>query len=254
MNGIWIGFDPREAVAFEIARSSLQRWCRVPCPQVRGLFLSHLRMQGLYRREIEWRRGPLGDIMFDVISEASMSTEFAISRFLVPHLADYRGWHLFVDCDVLFRCNVSELFRLAQAHPEYAVMCVKHQHAPPPGLKMDGQKQTQYARKNWSSVMMFYAGHDSNRRLTVEAVNSMPGRDLHRFCWLEDHEIGELGPEWNWLVGHSDPAVEPKIVHFTDGIPTMRGYESVAYADEWYEEAFRIVNVPWHRQRLRDAT
>jgi hypothetical protein len=174
---------------------------------------------------------------FAVISEAPMSTEFAISRFLVPHLAE-DGWALFVDCDVLARVNVEELFDLA-AESGKAVMCVKHKHRPPPGVKMDGQAQTVYARKNWSSVMLFHVKHPANRSLTVDAINTLPGRDLHRFCWLDDSEIGELGPEWNWLVGHSSPDIDPKIVHFTDGIPSFRGYESQPYADHWREELIR---------------
>src|SRR5690606_8943360 len=151
-----------------------------------------------------------------------MATEFAISRFLVPHLAKKvhgvrGGWAMFQDCDMLNRGNVVEAFN--QLDPSKAVMCVKHNHNPPEGTKMDGQEQLRYARKNWSSVMFFNLDHPSNSKLTVELVNTVPGRDLHRFCWLQDDEIGELGPEWNFLVGHSDPSIDPKIVHHTEGSP-----------------------------------
>jgi len=106
-------------------------------------------------------------------------------------------------------------------------------------VKMDNQIQTRYARKNWSSVMMFNLDHPGNRRLNPHLVNSLPGRDLHRMCWLDDDEIGALGPEWNFLVGHTDPSVDPKIVHFTDGTPCMPGYENVPFADEWRGERNR---------------
>jgi lipopolysaccharide biosynthesis glycosyltransferase len=162
-----------------------------------------------------------------------MATEFAVSRFLVPHLAR-GGLALFMDCDMLIRCDISELFDLVDKSK--AVTVVKHKFDPPEGVKMDGQLQLRYARKNWSSVMVFNCDHEANKELTVDLVNKLPGRDLHRFCWLDDDEIGEVGPEWNWLAGHSDPAIDPKIVHFTDGIPTMPGYEDCAYADEWREE------------------
>jgi lipopolysaccharide biosynthesis glycosyltransferase len=164
-----------------------------------------------------------------------MATEFAISRFLVPHLAK-SGWALFMDCDMLVRADLMELFALAD--PSKAVMCVKHRHVPPPGLKMDGQEQTRYARKNWSSVMLLNRDHPANKRLTVEMINSVPGRDLHRFCWLEDDKIGELPPEWNFLVGHTKlpRGKSPKIVHFTEGTPAMAGYENVEFADEFWAQ------------------
>ncbi len=165
-----------------------------------------------------------------------MSTEFAISRFLTPHLAR-DGWALFVDCDVMAMTNIEGLFSLAD--PSKAVMCVKHHFAPPAGVKMDGQEQTRYARKNWSSVMLFNVGHPANKALTVELINTVPGRDLHRFCWLDDSDIGDLGPEWNWLVGHSSPNIDPKLIHFTDGIPSMRGYEKQVFADQWRSELSR---------------
>jgi hypothetical protein len=113
-------------------------------------------------------------------------------------------------------------------------MVVKHNYAPSNVVKMDGQMQQLYARKNWSSVMLFNVDHPANQRLTVEMVNTLPGRDLHRFCWLEDHEIGELTPDWNWLVGHSDPTIAPAIVHYTEGLPSMAGYESCQFAEEWF--------------------
>jgi lipopolysaccharide biosynthesis glycosyltransferase len=169
--------------------------------------------------------------LWDNISEAPCSTEFAISRFLTPILAR-EGWALFMDSDILAKADVSELFELAD--PRYAVMCVQHQHAPSAELlKMDGQAQTLYKRKNWSSVMLFNCGHPSNVNLTVNLVNSVPGRDLHRLCWLKDEEIGDLPMSWNWLVGASDPEIAPDFVHFTSGGPWFEGYEHVPYADEW---------------------
>ncbi len=228
---IWIGFDPREADAFAVARESIKRRLNSPLP-VYGIVLDDMKKAGLYWRPTQRPNGKL----WDEISEAPMATEFAIARFLTPHLAK-DGWALFVDCDVLARVNIEELFALAD--PAKAVMCVKHQHKPLAGVKMDGQEQTRYARKNWSSVMLFNVGHPANKALTVELINVVPGRDLHRFCWLDDKDIGELGPEWNWLVGHSSPNVEPKIVHFTDGTPSMRGYEHQPFAEQWRNELSR---------------
>jgi hypothetical protein len=98
---------------------------------------------------------------------------------------------------------------------------------------MDGQLQTRYARKNWSSFIIFNCEHEANKVLTPEMVNVLPGRDLHRLCWLEDELIGALDPAWNYLVGHSDPAIVPKCIHWTSGVPDMIGHENTEYADDW---------------------
>jgi len=228
---IFIGWDPREAAAFAVARSTLRHHLNLPIP-IYGLVLADLIKRGLYTRPVEYRASAADrPVMWDVISDAPQSTEHANSRFLVPHLAG-SGWALFMDGDMMVRGNLTPLFtRLLD--PAKAVYCVKHRHEPPPGVKMDGQTQTRYARKNWSSFVVFNCDHASNKPLTPDVVNTLPGRDLHRFAWLRDHEIGELGPEYNFLVGHTDPAIDPLVVHHTEGTPDMPGYENVAYADEW---------------------
>ena len=235
---IYIGSDPREASAFAVARESLKRRLTVPFP-VSGLVLDVLKAQGIYWRPTEKRLGKL----WDVISQAPMSTEFAISRFLVPHLNGGRGgYELFMDCDMLVKGNVCRLFdEIRQKGERKAVWCVKHEHIPTSTTKMDGQEQTFYTRKNWSSFMVFNCDHPANKRLTLELVNSARGRDLHNFCWLQDDEIGELDPKWNYLVGHTElPAnVEPKVIHYTDGGPWFHGFENVEYANDWRSELNR---------------
>jgi hypothetical protein len=229
-HSIWIGWDPREADAYAVARTSTRRHMSLPL-QTSGVVLSELQRKGLYTRPMEMRPSAADrSIMWDVISDAPMSTQHACARFLVPHLAE-TGWALFMDGDVLVRSNVCRLFdKLDRSN---AVYCVKHKFDPPPGVKMDGRQQTRYARKNWSSVIAFNCDHEANKLLTLDLVNGVPGRDLHGFCWLQDNLIGELSPEWNFLVGHSEPSIDPKIVHFTDGTPSMLGYENVPFADEW---------------------
>ncbi len=234
----FLGFEPREADAYAVARQTI-KYHNKHMP-VQGLVLSDLKERGLYYRETERRLG----LLWDKISDAPMSTEFAISRFLVPAIVkqqfkyyQFKGWALFADCDVLVRANLTDLKALLDNTK--AVFCVKHNHTPTYSEKMDGQIQTSYARKNWSSVMVFNVDHPSNDALTVEMVNTLPGRDLHRFCWLEDDEIGELPPEWNFLVGHTDTNIDPKIVHFTDGTPGMHGFRNVQFADEWRRELDR---------------
>lgn len=253
----WIGYDPREHAAFAVAARSLSE--QFGARGINGLSLAPLKRKGMYTRPTRFdEKGRL----FDEISEHPMSTEFAISRFFVPILArnpnlqgtslplgdspkDALNLALFMDCDMLVRDRVYPLFEQAVADPSKAVWVVKHNYRPPEGLKMDGQKQTQYNRKNWSSMMVWNCSHPSNLKLTQQLINSVPGRDLHAFCWLEDDEIGELDPRYNWLVGHSDDSIDPAIVHFTEGIPTMPGYENSKFADEWFDVLDRTVLSPY---------
>jgi hypothetical protein len=223
---IFLGWDPSQMRAWNVAAASLRRHA------LSGAEPERLSMMGLpgYTRPTELR--PHG--YWDVISQAPMSTAHAIARFFVPAICQYRGWALFTDGDVLFRRNVADLFALADSSK--AIQVVQHSHAPIETVKMEGQTQTAYVRKNWSSVMLINCGHPAHRALTAELVNTAPGRDLHRFCWLQDELIGALPPEWNVLIGeeiHPDPA----LVHFTLGLPDMAGYEHQPFADEWYAVA-----------------
>lgn len=234
-HSIWIGYDGRESEAFAVCRQSLRR--NAPSVPIHAVVLDELRDVGLYTRPTSRRDGR----MWDDISGAPCSTEFAISRFLVPMLSKTK-WALFLDCDIMARTELSDLF--AQADPAKAVMCVKHRHEPPEGAKMDGQLQTLYARKNWSSVMMFNVEHPANRGLTLDLINGVPGRELHRFCWLDDDYVGELHPKWNYLVGHTRMpwGVEPALVHWTAGGPWLPEYKDAPFADEYFAERYCWLN------------
>lgn len=240
MNSIWIGFDPRESAAFDVAKYSIRRRLTQPIP-IRGVVLSHLQAAGLYRRPTTRRVNSEG--RFDVIDELSIrydydgriSTEHANARFLVPHLAK-EGWALFTDGDVLARegANVARLFE--KLDTRFACYCVKHQHQPKATVKMDGQVQTVYPRKNWTSFMAWNCGHKAVRELTLNMVNNLPGRDLHALGWIDDEDIGSLDPAWNHLVGEVPHDPDAKIAHFTCGTPDMPGYETQPFADEWLAE------------------
>lgn len=230
---VFIGWDAAQMRASAVAEASAQgkasRWL-----DVRRVALPELVAAGLYARPTRYPE-PGRPSYHDEISEAPMSTGHAIARFLVPTLCGHEGWALFTDGDVLFRHDVLELFALADER--LAVMVVKHEPIAGGGIKMTGAEQTRYARKNWSSVMLFNCGHRANRALDVGLVNRAPGRDLHRFCWLDDGLIGSLPAGWNHLVGTSAPDPDPALVHFTEGIPDMPGYEHCPWSDEWYARA-----------------
>lgn len=230
---LFVGFDYREAANYAVCCSSAREQASSDV-FIHGLVLDELKAAGLYTRAVEVI--PETGQLWDPISDAAMSTQFAISRFLTPLLAQQGvDWALFCDCDVLFRADPFSI--LDYADPSKAVMCVKHDHVPDSTVKKLGAVQASYSRKNWSSVMLFNCSHPSNRKLTPELVNTVPGRDLHRFCWLEDDEIGALPVEWNFLVNVTQPLIEsePKLVHWTLGGPALPGYQNVPYADEYFE-------------------
>jgi len=233
---VYLGFDRREAVAFRVARTSLFRHM-APCLPVQWLSLEEMQQRGLYRRPFEWRQlSPDWAVMWDTISDAPQSTEHANSRWLVKELAG-TGWVLFTDCDVLFRSNVNDLFD--ELDPSKALYCVQHDYQPTETVKMDGQVQTKYHRKNWSSVFALNCDHPANAALTVDLINTLPGRELHRFSWLDDGDIGALDAGWNYLVGVSPPCDRVHIAHFTLGTPDMPGFYYSEFADEWRNELER---------------
>lgn len=230
---VYIGYDSREQAAWDVAAKTARSY---GC-EVYPVYEDRLRQAGLMTRPLD-RRGQ----MWDLNSNAPQSTEFAISRFWVIVLA-HSGWCLGVDCDVVFMEDPHELERYYD--PSKAVMVVKHPEFTPKEsvpfvhTKMDGQLQTFYRRKNWSSVIAWNADHPANKRLNTTSLNQWPGRDLHGFCWLADEEIGELPPEANWLVGVQPKPKRPIIAHFTLGVPAMVGHENDQHSEIWTEASQR---------------
>ena len=223
---IFIGYDSREHAAYEVAQYSIKRRASVPV-LITPMILSHLGQ--VMQRPIERRDGKL----WCPISQAPMTTEFAISRFCVPFIQT-DGWALFVDCDALCLADISELFALADAR--FAVQVVKHAQQGGASVKKDGQAQTFYARKNWSSVVLWNCAHPAHHRLTHARLNQWPGRDLHAFKWLEDGEIGELPSQWNHLVDVSAPDPSAKLLHYTLGGPWFERWNGGARDADWLEE------------------
>jgi hypothetical protein len=215
---IFIGYDTREADAFRTLEHSIRRRASVPV-SVAPVKLRDVQERGLYTRQ----RGP------------TESTEFSLTRFLVPALSGYKGWSVFMDCDMLCRTDVAGLAAEIAKQPDKALLVCKHDYTPSPERKFLNQVQTAYPRKNWSSVMAM--NNERCRALTAQYVNTASGLDLHRFNWLKgDDEIGELALAWNWLVGEYTYNAGAKIAHFTRGGPWFPEYRNSDYAGEWFEE------------------
>jgi hypothetical protein len=210
---IFIGFDRREECAFHVLGNSILRRASMP------VSITPIRLPDL-ANVLTRPRNPL------------QSTDFSFSRFLVPYLSGFKGWSLYLDCDMLFQADVAELWQLRG--DDYAVQVVKHEHIPSETHKFLGARQTAYARKNWSSLMLF--NNERCRALSPDYVNTASGLELHQFKWLADDLIGDLPQCWNHLVDVSTSQVPPKNVHFTLGGPYFADYASTSFAKEWFEE------------------
>lgn len=221
---VYVGWDSREDIAYQVCKFSIE--ARSHNVEVLPLKRDQLVELGHYDRP----KDTLG------------STEFTFTRFLVPRLENYQGWAVFCDCDILWQIGVEDLLELLD--DKYAVMVVKHNYQPTNSTKMDGKQQHLYPRKNWSSVILWNCGHASNKQLTKNVIDTATGEYLHRFQWLHDDEIGEIGCEYNWLVNwYKQPEHGiPKIIHYTEGGPWFPNYAHCEYGALWEREKFKYLD------------
>ena len=219
----FVGYDSKEDIAYRVCKYSLFKRASIDI-KIFSLKLDELVAKKFYKRDID----PLA------------STQFTYSRFLVPALMDYKGWAIFCDCDFIFLDDIAKITEKLDENK--AVYCVKHDYTPKETTKMDGQVQTVYPRKNWSSMVLWNCEHEKNKMLTPEFLNQQTPKFLHRFSWLEDSEIGELPHNYNWLVGwYREPEDgSPKILHYTEGGPWFDGYRNCEYSDDWKKEAINL--------------
>ncbi|MES2302866.1 MAG: glycosyltransferase [Pseudomonadota bacterium] len=217
---VFIGYDSREDIAYQVARHSLLRHAAGGV-SVHPIRQTAVRELGLYTRALD----------------ASATTEFSLTRFLTPYLAaQAEGWALFTDCDFLFTADMRQV--LEGLDLTKAVYVVQHDYEPAHDIKMDGKKQTRYPRKNWSSFILFNCGHPDVRALTPDVVSSASPAFLHRFEWIKDQsQIGALALDWNFLEGeYPMPAKTPRVIHYTNGGPWFAEWQQVDFADLWLAE------------------
>jgi lipopolysaccharide biosynthesis glycosyltransferase len=160
------------------------------------------------------------------------SNHFVYTRFLVPHLMQYRGWAMFIDGDMILRDDIVKLWALRELDKD--VMVVKHNYRTRMAKKYLGAPNEDYPRKNWSSVILWNC--NSNQQLTPDFVQHSTGAHLHRFSWLADDRIGELPPEWNWLPDEYGPNPDAKLLHYTLGTPCFHEFADTPQASEWHRE------------------
>lgn len=214
---IFVGYDPSDDIAYQVCEYSIHK--HNPDVTIVPLVQKDLISKQSYNRPVD----------------QLASTEFTFTRYLVPHLMGYNGWALFIDCDTLLLTDISELF--SAADNKYALMCVQHkEYVVKTTYKKNEKIQTNYPRKNWSSVVLWNCNHPSNKIVSPTYINKQSAQHLHRFEWLRDEEIGNLSVEWNWLVGYYNGMHgTPKLLHYTDGGPWHKHYRRCEYSDIWKE-------------------
>jgi lipopolysaccharide biosynthesis glycosyltransferase len=210
---VFIGFDPREAVAFHVCVNSIIRHSQQPI----AIHPLALNLLNNYQE-----------------SHSDGSNHFIYSRFLVPSLMNYQGWAVFIDGDMILRSDISELWNLR--NDDYDVIVVKHDYKTRQSTKYMGSANHDYPRKNWSSVILWNCQSPNNRCLTSEYIEKSSGSHLHRFQWLDDQRIGSLPMEWNWLPDEYGANPTAKLLHFTLGTPCFQNYTDSPQSHEWFRE------------------
>lgn len=214
---VFIGWDSREEIAYEVCKKSIK--LHNDFIEVYPIKQQYLRELGIYTREED----PLA------------STEFTLTRFLVPYLSGYSGFSIFMDCDMLVQTDLYEV--LKEIDHTAPINCVQHEnYIPKSNIKMDGKTQYTYPRKNWSSFMVFNCEHaDVKRNLSLSNVNLSTPQYLHRMEWASS--VGSLNYSWNYLVGYYQNLDCPKVLHYTDGGPWFEKYKDCPFSKNWLDVA-----------------
>lgn len=209
---LYVGFDPKEAIAYHVFIQSVINNSSAPI-QITPLALS----------------------LLDEFKEThnDRSNDFIYSRFLTPYLNNFEGWAIFADGDMICNADIKELIDLAD--PDKAILVVKHNYKTKFKKKYLGNINEDYPRKNWSSVILWNCSHPKHKILTPSFVAQQTGKFLHRFSWLEDNEIGELPIEWNWLAIEYEANPNAKLIHYTLGTPCFKDFKDSDMSDLWYK-------------------
>jgi len=210
---VFVGYDPREAIAYHVCCNSIIRNASAPVAIV-----------------------PVALNLFSEYQETHTdgSNHFIYTRFLVPWLMGWKGRAIFIDGDMIVRGDIIELYNSLGLDKDVAV--VKHDYQTKQTEKYMGAKNENYPRKNWSSVIVWNCASFPNRKLTPEFVMASTGAFLHRFTWLDDARIQELPPEWNWLPDEYGSNPNAKLLHYTLGTPCFHEYADTPQNEEWHRE------------------
>jgi hypothetical protein len=226
---IFIGYDPRQAVTYNVCQHSLLIRAKQPVAII-PLIIETLpiKRQGL--------------------------TPFTWSRFLVPYLSKFEGMSIFIDADIILLDDINELInsvvQLKIDNQIPAVSVVKSKH-----------------RFEWASVMVFNCSHPDNLKLSPEFVETT-NENLHSISWTNsigsiesswNYLVGYDGP-----ISHDLNEVQKvKLVHYTQGVPAWAETQDCEFSEEWKKELMYInSSIEWvdlmgksiHAATLEDGT
>jgi hypothetical protein len=168
------------------------------------------------------------------------SNEFTYSRFLSAYRMQFSGKCVFADAsDMICLADVAELQQELNKITG-AVGVVKHEYKTSHPIKYRNTEMESlnrdYARKNWASLMLINCEHPAWQSVTPESLNSWTGLELLQFKFLADSEIQSVSNDWNVLVDENQSIDNPKILHWTAGIPAFEYYSNAPMAHAWQEE------------------
>lgn len=214
---IVVGFDQREAIAYHTFCQSVLEKASIP---VQFIPLAENTLNG-YKE-----------------THTDGSNRFIYSRFLTPYLCGFDGWAIFADGDMICQADIKELWDLRDQSK--AVQVVQHDYQTKAHKKYLGNKNENYPRKNWSSVILWNCAHPAHRVLTPEFIQKQTGAYLHRFSWLTDAQIGSLPKSWNWLAIEYEDNPQANLIHYTLGTPCFKEYSETSMANVWHEARCRV--------------
>jgi lipopolysaccharide biosynthesis glycosyltransferase len=211
---VFIGYDHRQPVAYNVLQHSIIKNASVPV-SITPLVYHQLPIH----RDDHWRGANIKN---------KGLTPFTYSRFLVPYLSNYEGVSLFLDIDIVVLDDIKKLFDLAD--PNFALQVVKNEK-----------------RFEWASVMLF--NNEKCKILTPDYIDDLNNNGLHQIKWLKEEDVGALPTEWNHLVGYDKPRPDAKLIHYTQGLPCYEETIMCEYSAAWHEE-HKIINSALSWQEL----
>ena len=124
MINVFIGYDEGEKVAYSVLVESILRNASQPV-SITPVALNNIPE---FTREMQ----------------DNQSTQFAFSRFMVPYMSNYEGYSIFMDCDMMFRGDIAELWNMRNV--KYPVMCCQHDYTPKQDVKFRGAKNEAFEK------------------------------------------------------------------------------------------------------------
>jgi hypothetical protein len=222
---IFIGYDPRQAVSYNVCQHSLLLRTTKPI-SITPLIIETLPInrQGL--------------------------TPFTWSRFLVPYLSDFKGISVFLDSDIILQADINELI-------DSIINNCKNDQMPAVSVVKSKFKF------EWASVMVFNCEHSDNFKLTPDYIENTTEK-LHQISWTHDigsidpswnHLVGYDKPITD------DKGI--KLIHYTQGVPAWVETQDCELSELWKNE-LRYTNssIEWvdlmgssiHAATLNDGT